>query len=134
MRGAHPLLAPRCVPPAAYHLLLTTCPLLLLARRAVHPEDFDFNDPDEAEESFVAYRRELSTLFKGIARAHAALAQEFVRGTLQQTLEAIESVPWTHLEVALWLLYTLGEGLPEPVLRDKVLTGEASNTPRHSFP
>ena len=28
-------------------------------------------------------------------------------------------MPWAHLEVALWLLYQLGEGLPEAVQKDK---------------
>ena len=29
----------------------------------------------QAEEAFVGFRRELSTLFKGVARVHASLAQ-----------------------------------------------------------
>ena len=28
-------------------------------------------------------------------------------------------MPWAHLEVALWLLYQLGEGLPEAAQKDK---------------
>ena len=93
--------------------------LLVLGQRCVYPDDFDFESPDEAEEAFLAYRRELSTLFKGVARVHATLAQEMCRSTLLRTLERLGEVPWTHLEVALWLLYTLGEGLPESMLRQK---------------
>jgi hypothetical protein len=55
-----------------------------------------------------------------VTRVHAPLAQEFVRSTLQQTLESLSpSTPWSHLEVGLWLLFTLGEGLPESLTRDK---------------
>ena len=99
--------------PHLQHLLLT------LGRKSVYPADHDFERPDEDEEAFGAYRRELSTLFKNIARVHAGLAQEFVRSTLGPTLESLTSVPWTHLEVALWLLYTLGEGLPEQKMLEK---------------
>lgn len=52
--------------------------LMVLCRRSVHPPGYDFDAPDEAEETFDAYRRELSTLFKGVARVHAGLAQECV--------------------------------------------------------
>ena len=54
-----------------------------------------------------------------MARVHPSLAQEFVRATLQATLAALPDVPWTHLEVALFLLFQLGEGLPEASVRDK---------------
>ena len=93
--------------------------LIVMGRKSVHPADFDFDHPDEPEEAFNAYRRELSTLFKGVARLHAGLALSFVRSTLTATVEALPSVPWAHLEVALWLLYALGEGLPEASLRQK---------------
>jgi len=93
--------------------------LIVMGRKSLYPEDFAFDEADEGEEAFLAYRREISTLFKGVARVHASLAQEMVRSTLSSTLEAIHSVPWTHLEVALWLLHTLGEGLPEALLREK---------------
>jgi exportin-T len=50
--------------------------LLVMARKSLYPDGFDFDDPDEPEEAFLAYRRELATLFKGVARVHAGLAQE----------------------------------------------------------
>ena len=93
--------------------------LMVMGSKSVHPADFDFANPDEEEEQFLAYRRELSTLVKGVARVHPSLSQDFVQRTLRTTLASIESVPWTHLEVALWLLYTLGEGLPDSLLREK---------------
>jgi len=93
--------------------------LLVMGRKSLHPDDFDFQYPDESEANFCAYRRELSTLFKGVARVHALLAQEFVRSTLLSTLDMMENVPWAHIEAALWLLYTLGEGLSEALIREK---------------
>jgi len=93
--------------------------LLVMGRKSLHPDDFDFEFPDESETNFGAYRRELSTLFKGVARVHASLAQEFVRSTLLSTLEMMENVPWAHIEAALWLVYTLGEGLSETLVREK---------------
>ena len=41
--------------------------------------------------------------------------QEFVRSTLHTTLDRVDTAPWTHIEVALWLLFQLGEGLPDAV-------------------
>lgn len=93
--------------------------LIALARKSLYPDDFDFENEDESEELFNAFRREGATLFKGVARVHPSLAQEFVRATLQATLAALPDVPWTHLEVALFLLFQLGEGLPEASVRDK---------------
>ncbi len=93
--------------------------LIALARKSLYPDDFDFENEDEPEELFNAFRREGATLFKGVARVHPSLAQEFVRATLQATLAALPDVPWTHLEVALFLLFQLGEGLPEASVRDK---------------
>jgi len=92
--------------------------LLALAQKSVYPDEYNFDEEEEDEKAFIAFRKELSTLFKGVARVHLSLAQEFVRSTLQSTL-ASPSVPWAHLEVALWLLYTLGEGLPDAAIREK---------------
>lgn len=39
--------------------------------------------------------------------------------TLQSTLDSIESTPWSYVEVALWLAFQLGEGLPDSVIREK---------------
>lgn len=49
--------------------------LLALATKALYPEDFNFIREDEDEKTFLAFRRELSTLFKGVARVHINLAQ-----------------------------------------------------------
>ena len=57
------------------------------------------------------------------ARVHPSLACAFVKSTLQSVLgasdaERLEGVQWSHVEVALWLLYLLGEGLPEAATRE----------------
>ena len=116
--------------------------LMVMGSKSVHPAEYNFDEPDDEEEQFSAYRRELSTLVKGVARVHPTLTQDFVQRTLRSTLEAIESVPWTHLEVALWLLYTLGEGLPDSLVREKggyfeqlmeaLLSSRASSYPHRS--
>ena len=66
----------------------------------------------------------MSTLFRSAARVHPSLACAFVKSTLQSVLgasdaERPEGVHWSHVEVALWLLYLLGEGLPEATTREK---------------
>ena len=33
--------------------------LLVMGQKSIHPADFDFDEPDEAEEAFNAYRREV---------------------------------------------------------------------------
>ena len=58
----------------------------------------DCRDPPPSS-SRVA--RQLSTLFKGVARVHASLAQEMVQATLARTVENLSAVPWNHLEVRL---------------------------------
>jgi len=65
----------------------------------------------------------VSTLFRSAARVHPSLACAFVKSTLQSVLgasdaERLEGVQWSHVEVALWLLYLLGEGLPEAATRE----------------
>ena len=65
----------------------------------------------------------MSTLFRSAARVHPSLACAFVKSTLQSVLgasdaERPEGVQWSHVEVALWLLYLLGEGLPEAATRE----------------
>mmetsp|Transcript_24876 Transcript_24876/g.73923 ORF Transcript_24876/g.73923 Transcript_24876/m.73923 type:complete len:1024 (+) Transcript_24876:116-3187(+) len=101
--------------------------LVQLARRSVHPDGaagLPSEDPDDDETSFADYRREVSTLFRSAARVHPSLACAFVKSTLQSVLgasdaERPEGVQWSHVEVALWLLYLLGEGLPEATTREK---------------
>jgi len=98
--------------------------LQALSRKSLHPEDFNFDVEDEGEATFLAYRRELATLFKGVARlstSGSSVALDFVGRLLQQTAAKPEGTPfvWRHLEVALWLLYQLGEGLPESAMRDR---------------
>eukprot|EP00316_Scyphosphaera_apsteinii_P000353 CAMPEP_0119324400 /NCGR_PEP_ID=MMETSP1333-20130426/63108_1 /TAXON_ID=418940 /ORGANISM="Scyphosphaera apsteinii, Strain RCC1455" /LENGTH=1057 /DNA_ID=CAMNT_0007332091 /DNA_START=141 /DNA_END=3314 /DNA_ORIENTATION=+ len=116
--------------------------LVAMTRKAVHPDGYCFEDEDEAEEAFISYRREISTLFKGVARVHASLAQAFVQNTLDSTLANLENAPWTFIEVALWLLFQLGEGLPDGVIREKggvfqqmmstLLKSSASAHPHHA--
>mmetsp|Transcript_31323 Transcript_31323/g.98135 ORF Transcript_31323/g.98135 Transcript_31323/m.98135 type:complete len:797 (-) Transcript_31323:591-2981(-) len=101
--------------------------LVQLARRSVHPDGaagLPSEEPDDDETSFADYRREVSTLFRSAARVHPSLACAFVKSTLQSVLggsdaERTDGVHWSHVEVALWLLYLLGEGLPEATTREK---------------
>lgn len=93
--------------------------LLVMARKSVHPEGFAFESPDDDEDSFLGYRREISTLFKGVARVHPSLTQAFLLSTLQSTLDALETIHWSYVEVALWLAFQLGEGLPDALIREK---------------
>ncbi|KAL1526877.1 hypothetical protein AB1Y20_015568 [Prymnesium parvum] len=119
--------------------------LLALANKSLYPEEYNFDEEDEEDEkAFLDFRREISTLFKGVARVHLGLAQDFVRNTLQSTLAPSEGVPWRHLEVAMWLLYTLGEGLPDAAIREKdgffrdmmvkLLQSSASSYPQQECP
>ena len=118
--------------------------LVHLARRSVYPDDFSSfdavfvsggggvggggsgsegsgnGDPDDDDAAFSDYRREISTLFRSVARVHPALASAFVQSTLRSVLDSMESSRWSHVEVALWLLYQLGEGLPDTTVREKV--------------
>lgn len=92
--------------------------VLSVTRRLCYPPDYDFDDPDEAEDDFQAYRRDLATIFKAAARADR-------EGTLRFTCDALVAVadrppadtPFAHAEVVLFLLYHLGEGLPEAAFR-----------------
>ena len=112
--------------------------LVALARKSLYPDDFCFEHEDEAEATFLAYRRELATLFKGVARLHGKLAQDFVARLLQSATK-VAGVPWAHLEVVLWLLYHLGEGLPEAAQKGagplqaamEGLVGFGASTPHH---
>eukprot|EP00966_Prymnesium_polylepis_P243075 5621327-Prymnesium_polylepis.1 len=49
--------------------------LLALAQKSVYPDEYNFDEEEEDEKAFIAFRKELSTLFKGVARVHLSLAQ-----------------------------------------------------------
>ena len=93
--------------------------LIALARKSLYPDDFDFENEDEPEELFNAFRREGATLFKGVARVHPSLAQEFVRATLQATLAALPTCPGLTSKLRSSCSSSSGEGLPEASVRDK---------------
>lgn len=117
--------------------------LVHLARRCVCPDDFSSfesmsggggaaagvgpwtkegsggGDPDDEDASFVEYRREMGTLFRSVARVHPALACDFVQSTLRSMLDSLKTSRWAHVEVALWLMYQLGEGLSDGAVREK---------------
>ncbi|KAJ1624167.1 armadillo-type protein [Pavlovales sp. CCMP2436] len=92
--------------------------LLALTRRLCYRDDYSFAEPDEAEEEFQLYRKDLGTLFKAVARVDRECALAFTCELLTRTAERPPSeVPFAHAEVVLFLLYLLGEGLPEAAFR-----------------
>jgi hypothetical protein len=92
--------------------------LLALTRRLCYRDDYCFDEPDEAEEDFQHYRKDLGTLFKAVARVDREGALDFTCELLSRTAERPPAeVPFAHAEVVLFLLYLLGEGLPEAAFR-----------------
>ncbi|CAG9460416.1 unnamed protein product [Pedinophyceae sp. YPF-701] len=96
--------------------------LAAAAERAVIPRDFVEDDVSATAliagddgEALAERRRELFTLFKGVARVAPALATDLVAGLLRQIMAPPGSPGGTpqECELALSLLFNLGEIAPE---------------------
>ncbi|GBG87187.1 hypothetical protein CBR_g44922 [Chara braunii] len=73
---------------------------------------------DEEEQRMEEYRRDLYTIFRNIAKISPDVTREFVQSTLSSVLgKSNEMVPSADVEVSLTLLYLLGEGAGEDVLK-----------------
>ena len=61
--------------------------LLALTRRLCYRDEYAFDEPDEAEEEFHAYRKDLATLFKAAARVDREGALAFTTELLTRTAQ-----------------------------------------------
>ncbi|KAL6076211.1 Karyopherin transporter [Balamuthia mandrillaris] len=85
--------------------------LSIVARKMAYDENFDFEKEEEYEEEFNRYRQELAIIFRKVIPIAPELVASFVHSLVVRTLSNLSSIPFQEVEVALTLLYNLGDGL-----------------------
>eukprot|EP00047_Mylnosiga_fluctuans_P005282 m.239560 g.239560 ORF g.239560 m.239560 type:complete len:968 (+) comp13498_c0_seq1:141-3044(+) len=78
------------------------------------PAEFNFSNPSDTEDAFLAFRVNLKTIICNIAQLNAAMVLAFGH----QIVQALESpgLGFTDLEVIVHFVYLLGEAIPGPHL------------------
>ena len=85
----------------------------IISRKMEYEEDFDFNSPraDEEEAEFLAYRRNLTRLFKGCTYLAPQKSCDFVRQLVMSVVNDLQSKSFAAVEAALTMFYLLPEHL-----------------------
>jgi len=83
----------------------------VLQLKLTYPAEFDFENPGEAEEEFLEFRRDLSVLLKNIARISPDAAIAYVQRAIGTVLARLwePQTPFGEVECVLTMLYELGE-------------------------
>ncbi|VDI44240.1 exportin-T-like isoform X3 [Mytilus galloprovincialis] len=87
--------------------------LYIVIKKMTYDESYDFEHEGEEEAMFQEYRKQLKTIFNNLAALDAQLIIVTVHNILTQTLPNWERVDQLETELAISLLYQLGEALPE---------------------
>eukprot|EP00004_Rigifila_ramosa_P000532 TRINITY_DN10556_c0_g1_i5.p1 TRINITY_DN10556_c0_g1~~TRINITY_DN10556_c0_g1_i5.p1 ORF type:complete len:418 (+),score=126.13 TRINITY_DN10556_c0_g1_i5:385-1638(+) len=85
----------------------------IISQKLQYSEDYDFEQQDDAEAQFQQYRAEICVVFKNIARFDRNLVKMFTLNALTNALsdQALQVSSFSEVEVALTLLYEIGEPL-----------------------
>ncbi|XP_076106455.1 exportin-T-like isoform X2 [Mytilus galloprovincialis] len=86
--------------------------LYIVIKKMTYDESYDFEHEGEEEAMFQEYRKQLKTIFNNLAALDAQLIIVTVHNILTQTLPNWERVDQLETELAISLLYQLGEALP----------------------
>ncbi|XP_052084396.1 exportin-T-like isoform X3 [Mytilus californianus] len=87
--------------------------LYIVIKKMTYDESYDFEHEGEEEAMFQEYRKQLKTIFNNLAALDAQLIIVTVHNILTQTLPNWERMDQLETELAISLLYQLGEALPE---------------------
>ncbi|CAC5407762.1 unnamed protein product [Mytilus coruscus] len=86
--------------------------LYIVIKKMTYDESYDFEHEGEEEAMFQEYRKQLKTIFNNLAALDAQLIIVTVHNILTQTLPNWERMDQLETELAISLLYQLGEALP----------------------
>ncbi|XP_077354867.1 exportin-T isoform X2 [Festucalex cinctus] len=86
--------------------------MLAVIKKLTYDDEYNFDNEGEDEAMFVEYRKQLKMLLDRLAQVSPELVLESVRRVFTDTMRKWQSAPFMEVEVAIRLLYMLGEALP----------------------
>nr|XP_033813574.1 exportin-T isoform X3 [Geotrypetes seraphini] len=86
--------------------------MLAVMKKLTYDEEYNFENEGEDEAMFVEYRKQLKLLLDRLAQVSPELLLASVRRVFNTTLQNWQAARFMEIEVALRLLYMLGEALP----------------------
>ncbi|KAJ8301279.1 hypothetical protein KUTeg_020266 [Tegillarca granosa] len=84
----------------------------IVVKKMKYDESYNFEHEGEEEAMFQEYRKQLRTIFNNLAALDVELIIMTVHTIVTQTLPQWETHDVADIEMAIYLLYTLGEALP----------------------
>lgn len=88
--------------------------LYTVIKKMKYDDSYNFDHEGEDEAMFQEYRKQLKTLFTNLSALDTELMVVTIHTLVTQTLPQWETVKVCDLEVAITMLYMLGEALPNP--------------------
>ncbi|KAG9490373.1 hypothetical protein GDO78_005967 [Eleutherodactylus coqui] len=86
--------------------------MLAVMKKLTYDEEYNFENEGEDEAMFVEYRKQLKLLLDRLAQVSPELLLASIRRVFNGTLQNWQSSPFMEIEVAIRLLYMLGEAIP----------------------
>ncbi|XP_051544369.1 exportin-T isoform X3 [Myxocyprinus asiaticus] len=86
--------------------------MLAVINKLKYDDEYNFENEGEDEAMFVEYRKQLKMLLDRIAQVSPELLLESVHRVFNSTMQNWQTVQFMEVEVAIRLLYMLGEALP----------------------
>ncbi|XP_033994291.1 exportin-T isoform X1 [Trematomus bernacchii] len=86
--------------------------LLAVMKKLTYDDEYNFENEGEDEAMFVEYRKQLKMLLDRLAQVSPELLLEAVRRVFNNTMQSWQTASFMEVEVAVRLLYMLGEALP----------------------
>uniref|UniRef100_A0A4W6F502 Exportin-T n=1 Tax=Lates calcarifer TaxID=8187 RepID=A0A4W6F502_LATCA len=86
--------------------------MLAVMKKLTYDDEYNFENEGEDEAMFVEYRKQLKMLLDRLAQVSPELLLEAVRRVFTNTMQTWQTAPFMEVEVAIRLLYMLGEALP----------------------
>ncbi|KAM9823831.1 exportin-T [Neosynchiropus ocellatus] len=86
--------------------------MLAVMKKLTYDDEYNFENEGEDEAMFVEYRKQLKMLLDRLAQVSPELLLEAVRRVFTSTMQGWQTAQFMEVEVAIRLLYMLGEALP----------------------
>uniref|UniRef100_A0A667YNT0 Exportin-T n=1 Tax=Myripristis murdjan TaxID=586833 RepID=A0A667YNT0_9TELE len=86
--------------------------MLAVMKKLTYDDEYNFENEGEDEAMFVEYRKQLKMLLDRLAQVSPELLLEAVRRVFTNTMQNWQTALFMEVEVAIRLLYMLGEALP----------------------
>uniref|UniRef100_A0A0B6ZHY5 Exportin-T n=1 Tax=Arion vulgaris TaxID=1028688 RepID=A0A0B6ZHY5_9EUPU len=86
--------------------------LVTIIKKLKYDESYNFEKEGEEEAEFQEYRKQLRVIFNNVAGLDSQMVLVLVHGLVSKTLPCWQSLDYRDVEVAITLMYSLGEAIP----------------------